>query len=255
MSEHVSSPGRSLVNRWLGVGLASILSVSTLVLAATGRLTLYIAPETVWFASAGAVVVLLGALWMLVLPLGVEEGQHADHDHEHSRGVFSAIGTFIAGTLASAFVILAFVAPPASLSVELAMSRATEDGALFVGADNIALGDGDTSNYGVGDWASVFGTATRPEKYDGVTVSLVGFITPSADDPNGVRLTRMVITHCVIDAQPASVPVSIASWQSDYAVGDWIEIVGTIRVADNGSLWIEPSNIAVTEEPWSPYEF
>jgi uncharacterized repeat protein (TIGR03943 family) len=253
LSESGQIARSSLANRWLGVGLASLLSITTLVLAVTGRLTLYIAPETVWFASAAAVVTLLCALWVFVLPLGVEEGEH-DHDHGGS-GVFASIGAAIAGTLATAFVVATLVLPPASLSVELAMSRVNESGVLFAGADNIVLGDGDTSHFGVGDWSTVFATATRPEKYDGVSVSLVGFITPAGDDPNEVQLTRMVITHCVIDAQPASLPVSITSWQSGYSVGDWIEIVGIVRATEDGTLWIEPSSVELTEEPWSPYEF
>ncbi|WP_223172300.1 hypothetical protein [Microbacterium sp. NIBRBAC000506063] len=59
---------RSLVTRWLGAGLATLLSVTTLVLALTGRLTLYIAPETVWFASAAAVVTIIGTVWTFTLP-------------------------------------------------------------------------------------------------------------------------------------------------------------------------------------------
>jgi uncharacterized membrane protein YcgQ (UPF0703/DUF1980 family) len=36
-------------------------------------------------------------------------------------------------------------------------------------------------------------------------VTLTGFVTPGDD---GFALTRLVITHCVIDAQPASVRVA-----------------------------------------------
>ena len=52
---HPTSRARALGTRWLGAGLAAALAITTLVLAATGRLTLYISPETVWFAVAAGV--------------------------------------------------------------------------------------------------------------------------------------------------------------------------------------------------------
>ncbi len=239
------------------MGLASLLSVTILVLAATERLTLYIAPETVWFACAAAVVTLLGALWSCTLPLGAEEDHGHDHDHDHSHEPppWTRAGSAVAGMTATVIVVAALVLPPASLSVELAMSRATDAGTLFAGADNIVLGEGDTSFYGIGDWATVFASATRPEKYDGSPVTLTGFITPSGQNPDEVRLTRMVITHCVIDAQPAAVPVAIRGWATDFVVGDWVNITGTVRATADGSLWIDPDTVEPTPEPWSPYEF
>ncbi len=68
-----SAPGGS------GVGLASVLAVVTLGLALTGRLGLYINPDSTWFAVSMAVVVLVGAALSFALPLGAE----ADHGHDH----------------------------------------------------------------------------------------------------------------------------------------------------------------------------
>lgn len=249
-----------------------MLSVTTLVLAVTGRLTLFIAPETVWFACAAAAVTIVGTVLSFTLPLGAEE----DHGHDHPEEASSArsadsprsrraggaakrflarTGTAVAGLVATVFVLGALVLPPASLSVELAMSRDTGNTMLFAGADNVALGQGDTSNYGVGDWSTVFASATRPENFDGEQVTLTGFVTPSAQDPDELRLTRMVITHCVIDAQPAAVPVTVQAWASDLAVGDWIEIEGTITVSSEGALTIVPTGIVPVEEPGDPYEY
>ncbi|WP_243228358.1 TIGR03943 family protein [Microbacterium sp. CIAB417] len=261
MSEHVSRP-RALWSRWLGIGLAAVISVVTLGLAVTGQLTLYISPESVWFAVAGAIVTLAGAVWSCTLPLGAE----ADHDHDHGtdaaeagassdrRRTLAAVGSISAGVVASGVVIAGLVLPPASLSVELAMSRAGDDGSLFAGADTVTLGVADTSTFGVGDWASVFSTATRPESYDGSTVTLTGFVTPGGGDDE-MSLTRLVITHCVIDAQPASIPVVSASWQSDYEVGQWVEITGTITADADGSLSVEPTEVTPIDEPGDPYEY
>ncbi|MBT2473461.1 DUF1980 domain-containing protein, partial [Microbacterium sp. ISL-103] len=78
-SEHASSRARALGSRWLGIGLATVISVVTLGLGLTGRLNLYISPESIWFACAAAVITLAGAIWSCTLPLG-DEGDHG-HDH------------------------------------------------------------------------------------------------------------------------------------------------------------------------------
>ena len=257
----LSARSRALATRWLGVGLAAGLAVVTLGLAFTGRLSLYISPESVWFAVAGAVVTLAGAVWSCTLPLGAE----MDHDHDHgtdaadaggssTKRTLAAVGSISAGVVASGVVIAGLVLPPASLSVELAMSRAGEAGTLFAGADTVTLGVADTSTFGVGDWASVFATATRPESYDGSTVTLTGFVTPG-DGDDEMNLSRLVITHCVIDAQPASIPVVSASWSSDYEVGQWVEITGTITADAAGTLSVEPTEVTAIDEPGDPYEY
>ncbi|KDA05066.1 hypothetical protein DC31_03390 [Microbacterium sp. CH12i] len=259
---HTLSRSRTLASRWLGLGLAVTISVVTLGLAVTGQLTLYISPESIWFACAGAVVVLAGAIWSCTLPLGEE----LDHGHDHGqapagdavdatasrRRSLTVIGTISAGVLASGVVVAALVLPPASLSVELAMSRADAGGALFAGADVPTLGVADTTTFGIGEWSSVFATATRPEAYDGSTVTLTGFVTPGGD-ADAVNLTRMIITHCVIDAQPATVPVSIDA--SEYGTGQWVEVTGTVKADADGSLRVVPTSVVAIDEPGDPYEY
>lgn len=252
---------RALATRWLGVGLATIVAVVTLGLGLTGRLTLYISPETVWFACAAAALTVIAAVWSFTLPLGAE--QDHDHDHDHGTGGSGAgssrrrslgtVATVSGGVVASAVVLAALVLPPASLSAELAMSRAGETTALFAGADDVTLGVADTTTFGVGEWASAFATSTRPEAYDGASVTLTGFVTPS--DAGGLNLTRMVITHCVIDAQPASLPLTTTDADGSYATGQWIEITGTVRADADGTLRIEPSEVQEISEPKDPYEY
>jgi len=269
--------------RWLGVGLASVLSVVTLVLGLTGRLTLYISPETVVFACVAAVVTLIGAVWSFTLPLGAEQDHGHDHGHDHSavrgdaghgrgdaaadrhrdqrrdrpsaRRIAGTAATVVGGVIATGVVGGALLLPPASLSVQLAMSRDPGADVLFAGADRVTLGTAtDTSAFGIGDWASVFASSSRPETYDGTSVTLTGFLTPSGDAKDQARLTRLVITHCVIDAQPAAVPVEIAGWQDDYPVGQWVEVTGTVRAAGKGTLQIEPTAVKRIDEPGDPYE-
>ncbi len=267
LSEQTATRARALGTRWLGVGLAAVISVVTLGLGLTGRLNLYISPESVWFACTAAVVTLAGAIWSCTLPLG-EEGDHG-HDHgpvadaagdtdsDHGtaapRRSFAGVAAVTGGVIASSVVVAALVLPPASLSVELAMSRAGEQSALFAGADTVALGVADTSTFGVGDWASVFAGSTNTSAYDGAAVKLTGFVTPGGSGDDDVNLTRLVITHCVIDAQTAVLPVTVDP--GEYPTGQWVEVTGTVRADADGKLHIEPTDVVAIDEPGDPYEY
>jgi hypothetical protein len=84
------------------------------------------------------------------------------------------------GVLAVGVVAAIVLTPPATLSAELAMQRDTGTPPLFQGSDTVALAaTGDTAKFGVGEWASVFATATNPEAFDGDTITLTGFVTPA----------------------------------------------------------------------------
>ncbi|MDY0908159.1 TIGR03943 family putative permease subunit [Microbacterium sp. CFBP9034] len=239
--------------RWLGVGLAAILAVVTLGLAATGRLGLYINPDSTWFAVSMAVVVLVGAVATFALPLGAESDHghdHGDEDHHHDHPAAIA-GTVVGGVAASGVVVLTLVLPPASLSAELAMSRDVGATPLFAGADAVTLAaTGDTSSFGVGEWATVFATATNPDAFDGDPIELTGFVTPG--DGGDFDLTRLVVTHCVIDAQPASVPVV---GEPIPATGQWVTVTGTVRATSDGQFEIDAATVEEIPEPADPYEF
>ncbi|MCC4909468.1 TIGR03943 family protein [Microbacterium sp. cx-59] len=278
---------RWIGSRWLGVGLAACLAVITLVLALTDRIALYINPESAWFAVVMAVVVLVGTVLSFVVPLGAE----ADHGHDHGADAaahgagdgagdahdhgaaphlhppapeailhrrrpapvrIGRIATVSGGVLASGIVLGMLVLPPASLSAELAASRDVGAPPLFAGDDTVTLAaTGDTTSFGVGDWASVFATATNPDAFDGDAVTLTGFVSGDAD--GGFDLSRLVITHCVIDAQPASLTVTSA--QSVPATGQWVEITGTVRSSSTGELAIVAAEVTPIDEPQDPYEY
>ncbi|GAA4194354.1 hypothetical protein GCM10022219_17410 [Microbacterium oryzae] len=271
--------------RWLGVGLAAVLAAVTLGLAVTGRLQLYINPAQAWFAVGMAVLALAGAVWSCTLPLGAENDHGHDHGHgaaddpahgDHAHGGDSARSTrtrrrtprrlaggalvVAGGVIASAVAVAALVLPPASLSVDLAMDRDTGTPPLFGGADTVTLAaSGDTSSFGIGEWATVFATATNPDAYTGQEVTLTGFVTPD-EETSGVRLGRLVITHCVIDAQPASIPVAsggagLGADEADLEAGQWIEVEGTITADAAGALSVEPTAITPIDEPEDPYEY
>jgi uncharacterized repeat protein (TIGR03943 family) len=243
----------NLATRWLGVGLAAVLAVVTLGLAVTGRLGLYINPDSTWFAVGMAIFVLIGAALTFALPLGAE----ADHGHDHGaedRPQPAALAASMAGGVAaSGVVLLTLVLPPASLSAELAMSRDVGAPPLFAGADAVTLAaTGDTSAFGVGEWATVFATATNPDAFDGDAIALTGFVTPG-DGAGGFDLTRLVVTHCVIDAQPASIPVAASG--SPMETGQWVTISGTVSSNADGRLEIDATSVEAIDAPEDPYEY
>ncbi|MHC2998188.1 hypothetical protein OB08_02610 [Microbacterium sp. HJ5] len=247
--------------RWLGVGLAAVLAVVTIGLAVTGRLGLYINPDSTWFAVSMAVVALVGAVASFALPLGAEadhghdhgssEGDDEPHAHAHGRHAVGVAATVVGGVAASGIVVLTLVLPPASLSAELAMSRDVDAPPLFAGADAVTLAaTGDTSEFGVGEWSAVFATATDPDAFDGDPIELTGFVTPG--DGGDFDLTRLVITHCVIDAQPASIPVL---GEPIPGTGQWVTVTGTVRATSDGRLAIEADSVEEIPEPRDPYEY
>lgn len=264
-----SSRAGAIGTRWLGVGLASALSVVTLGLAVTGRLGLYINPDSTWFAVSMSIFVLAGAVGSFALPLGAEADHGHDHGDDHAPHVegggshggddrprhgpsaFGLAATVTGGVVASGVVVLTLVLPPASLSAELAMSRDVGAPPLFAGQDAVTLATtGDTSAFGVGEWASVFATTTNPEAFDGDPVELTGFVTPG--DDGDFDLSRLVITHCVIDAQPASIPVLDESLPE---TGQWVTVTGTVRSSSDGRLAIVATGVEQIDEPEDPYEY
>lgn len=289
------------------MGLAAILAVITVSLALTGRLGLYINPESSWFAVSMSVLVLIGAVLSFLLPVGAEddhghdhgdsgEGHHHGHGHatdpdvrhslDHGAHVVTrvatraqartaasrprpsrasrasrrrSLGMIATGTgavLATAVVLLTLVLPPRSLSAELAISRDVGAPPLFGGTDVVTLArTGDTASFGVGEWSAVFATATNPEAFDGDPVTLTGFVTPG--DGGGFALSRLVITHCVIDAQSASIPVAVGENEAsaDAETGQWVTVDGMVRANSDGRLFIDAATVELIDEPEDPYEY
>lgn len=184
---------------------------------------------------------------------GPADGTHEAQDHgHHTPHPVAVAATAVGGVAASGVVLLTLVLPSASLSAELAMSRDVGATPLFGGADTVQLAStGDTASFGVGEWATVFATATNPDAFDGDPVQLTGFVTPG--DDGAFDLTRLVITHCVIDAQPASLPVVAAKGAP--GTGQWVTITGTVRSSSDGRLVVDAAAVDEIAEPGDPYEY
>ncbi|MEO2119460.1 MAG: DUF1980 domain-containing protein, partial [Microbacterium sp.] len=69
----------------------------------------------------------------------------------------------------------------------------------------------------------------------------------------GFLLSRFVITHCVIDAQLAAVPIA---WGGTAAPeGEWATVTGTVRSDSDGRLHIAADSVETVPEPEDPYEY
>ncbi len=283
-------PGFALATRWLGVGLGSIVAVVTVSLAVTGRIGLFINPDAAWWAVSMAILLLVGAVGSFAIRLGDEhehdhghEGTH-EHthshegtaEHEHLRGEAHAdaggdaasarepdrrplaiAAAVSGGVIATVIAVAGLLLPPQSLSTELALSRSTGAAPLFGGSSSITLASAsDTSGFGIGEWSAALAASTDPSAYIGLPATLVGFVGPGGG--SGFELTRLVITHCVIDAQTASIPVADSdAAQLDAAqldVGQWVEVSGEWR-SEDGQLVFEPTSVAMIDEPEDPYEY
>ena len=260
--------GVSLGTRWLGVGLATALAVVTIGLWVTGRIGLYINPDAAWWAVSMAIVCVIGAVWSCTVPI-THEHEH-DHDHEHEapvvpstvdesdgarRSPVALIATGVGAVLASGLVVLAVVLPPAALSAELALARSSGAPPVLSTSATLALATSDdTSTFGIAEWASLLSTTTDPARFVGEKASLTGFVGPDGDDA-GFALTRLVIVHCVIDAQAANVPVAELAGGENLSPGQWVQVEGEFVRDEGGALVLQPSSVTPIDEPGDPYEY
>lgn len=270
--------GAALGTRWLGVGLATALAVVTIGLWVTGRLALYINPDSAWWAVSMSIVCVVGAVWSCTVPISRDH----EHDHEHEdvppavpptvagtggadavddpdsalrRTPVALITTGVGAVLASGLVVLAVVMPPASLSAELALARSSGAPPVLSTSATLALATSDdTSGFGIAEWASVLSTTTDPARFVGERATLTGFVGPDGAD-DGFALTRLVIVHCVIDAQAANVPVTELAGTRDLSPGQWVEVEGEFVRDPGGALVLEPSSVTPIDEPGDPYEY
>jgi uncharacterized repeat protein (TIGR03943 family) len=276
--------GVALGTRWLGVGLATALAVVTIGLWVTGRIGLYINPDAAWWAVSMAIVCVVGAVWSCTVPISRDdehEHAHADeHVHEAPtvpstspgpvgspdegsdagtevvrRKPLAIVATGVGAVLASGLVVLAVVLPPASLSAELALARSSGAPPVLSTSATLALATSDdTSTFGIAEWASLLSTTTDPARFVGEKATLTGFVGPGGD-ANGFALTRLVIVHCVIDAQAADVPVAELAGGEDLAPGQWVTVEGEFVRDDGGALVLQPASVTPIDEPGDPYEY
>ncbi|WP_165064283.1 TIGR03943 family putative permease subunit [Marisediminicola senii] len=271
------------VIRWNGIILVAVTIVSSLWLAVTGQLVLYIHPRYVIFTVTMAIIGL--AFVLASFAMRADPGGDDDHDHDHDHGVgsdplaeldptltgqdassparrraalFATLGTAL--TLVIAFTLI--VLPPATLSSATAGQRSinsTGVGSEIQSVDDAATAtDGAFSAFTVLDWASLLRQTTDTSFYAEKPASMVGFIADHPDDSDNMfYLTRFVVTCCAVDAQPVGVPVYLENWRAEFAIDDWVQVDGEFGTnpsrASTEPIVLTVDDMVPVEQPAEPY--
>lgn len=258
------------LSRWRGILLSVVGIVSIIWLAATGQLGLYIHPRYYVFTTVMAVI---GAVFVLaafaVLPASKASHDPADRQAEgdpvRRRGPvgWTLVSALVVATAAAALLVL----PPSTLTTSIVEQRDINGSAsLSASADSadssgsLELTAGDYSSFTVKDWAGLLRQGADEDFLAGKDPTLVGFVTPDADDPENVfYVARFVVTCCAVDATPIGVPVYSPGWQNDYSVDDWVIITGTFAANPSidslQAIAIIPTEIVSTAQPAEPYVY
>ncbi|WP_228504284.1 TIGR03943 family putative permease subunit [Clavibacter phaseoli] len=251
------------------VGLVLLASciVSTLWLAVTGQLGLYIHPRYFVFTGIMAVIGLVATVAGFALrPADAAE----EHDHDHGsaepapgraspRARVSRVA--IAGVV-TVTVVAVLVLPPRTLTTSTVTQRALNSSTVASDAapDEELLGTSDFSTLGVRDWSQLLAQTTDPTFFTSKSVDITGFVSADPDDPDDVfYVTRFVVTCCAVDAQPVGVPVYQPGWSSTLETDEWVRVQGPF--ASNPSarsrqpLAVMPQGVQQVDQPADPYVY
>jgi len=247
--------------RWQGIVLCVAALVSTVWLAVTNQLILYIHPRYIVFT---VIMTVLG-LVLVIASLGRSPRHENEHEHEHAdsaprgyRRVISVVGTVVTLVMATALVVV----PPATLTTATADQRvinSTQVGSGTKTVDSAASAPaGAFARFTVLDWSSLLRQTTDASFYRDKAANVVGFITTDRDDPQNVfYVSRFVITCCAVDAQPVGVPVFLPNWQTRFAADHWVRVSGSFQTnpstKSQQSIALVPTATTKVDQPSEPY--
>lgn len=277
---------RRLIARWQGILLALVGIVATIWLALTDQLGLYISPATSWFAILmaiiGAVFVIAAFAWPPLedehanepdvsspAPRGKRREPEAVHEHEHAHvhvhvhapsAPPGRIRTAATAVIIVGATLALLVLPPATLTSAVAAQRSINSETSAIDQGGATLIGADTSTFTVKDWAVLLRQNPDIDAYTGTPVEVSGFVLASTEDSENVfYITRFVVTHCAIDAQPVGVPIYLPGWQEVYDADQWVEASGALAAnpaqSSTDPLVLVPEELARIEEPSDPYVF
>jgi putative membrane protein len=245
--------------RWQGIALCVAALVSTVWLAITNQLILYIHPRYIVFT------VIMAALGLVLVVASFSRSPAHDHDHDHDqprpRGYRRAIT--VAATVLTLIVAVALVVvPPTTLTTATAEQRvinSTQVGSGTKTVDSAASAPaGAFARFTVLDWSSLLRQTTDAGFYRDKAANVVGFITKDTDDSQNVfYVSRFVITCCAVDAQPVGVPVYLPNWQERFAADQWVKVSGSFETnpstKSQQSIALVPTTTTKVDQPSEPY--
>jgi len=243
--------------RWQGIALCVAALVSTVWLAVTNQLILYIHPRYIVFT------VIMAALGLVLVVSSFRRSPAHDHDHDQPsphgfRRAITVVGTVLTLTLAVALVVV----PPTTLTTATAEQRVINSTQVGSGARTVdsaaSAPAGAFARFTVLDWSSLLRQTTDAGFYRDKAANIVGFITKDTDDPQNVfYVSRFVITCCAVDAQPVGVPVYLPNWRDRFAADQWVKVSGSFETnpstKSQQSIALVPTVTTKVDQPSEPY--
>ncbi|HEY0258665.1 MAG TPA: TIGR03943 family protein [Lacisediminihabitans sp.] len=242
------------MRRWQGVVLCTAALVSTVWLAVTGQLILYIHPRYIVFT------VIMAALGLALVIAGLVA--RPDHDHDEPPRRWGAVVSVIATVLTLGVAVGLVVVPPATLTTATADQRVINS--TNVGAATKTVGSaasapsGASSKFTVLDWSSLLRQTSDVNFYRDKTADVTGFVTADKDDPDNVfYVSRFVITCCAVDAQPVGVPVYLPNWKNGFKADGWVRVTGEFDTNPSSRsrqpIALVPTATTAVSQPRDPY--
>ncbi len=238
----------------------AIISGSTLWLAFTGQLELYVAPRHAIFATVMAGIGLVAVVFSAAGSAS-HDTQHEQHGHSPARRstIPARLGTGIALLVAGTLLVL----PPATLSSATASQREVNSTALASTGTTVEAAseiddDASYANLSLADWASLLRQTTDLGFYQGKTATALGFITEDPEDPDNIfYISRFYIWHCTLDAQAVGVPIYMENWKDTLQPDQWVTASGEfgVNASDRSTqaLVLDAGDVTVVDQPDDPY--
>jgi putative membrane protein len=204
----------------------------------TGRTYLYLSSRTAWLVPVGAVIFSAGALGRLLTARSAGD----EPLDRRSAWMLGAI------TLP---VVLVLALPPATLGTYSVSKRSTFGGSAIGATARDVTGPLDFVDVGA---AQSFPSAMRQlEGRAGESITLDGFVTKEASEPNEILLTRYIVTCCVADATVAQVRI-VGLEPSQYADDEWVSVTGLVYPFQRDVfVQAEPDSVTQIPVPDQPY--
>lgn len=248
---------KAVIERWQGVFLILVGCVSSVWLASTKNLNLYIHPRYIIFTT------IMAGLGLLICLFSFRRYEKNIKNQNISANRINKLGSSLIATVCVLAFVMLLVVNPATLTASTASQRGINS---TVGAEvnhNNAVqlfGGGDYSSLTVKDWASLLTQTNDQSFFKGKTANIVGFISPDSDDPENVFfVSRFLLTCCAVDARPIGVPVYAPNWRTSHKADGWVQVEGAFaanpskKSRQHNSL--QSAKITDVSQPKEPYAY
>lgn len=247
----------TFLSRWRGIFLVLITCISSLWLAATDQLSLYIHPRYTIFT------IIMTCFGLLLGYVGL--CRHARKTpSNHSRKHWTSLFYYpLIGALWICAIVILLVATPSTLTSAVLQNRTINSGvATDASLTNTVplFGSSDYTHLTIKDWAPLLSQTTDISFFNNKKARVTGFVSPDASDPENIfYVSRFVITCCAVDAQPIGVPIYLPEWQSKYPADSWVRAEGlfgaTTDAHNKQRITLRPTKIDAIQQPKDPYVY